>query len=106
MAVVRWINREKRRYYTAALVEDLFQASCLITAWGGTGSRRGGTRSQAFLCEQDAQRALEALRRRRRRRGYVITPLPEGRRLLVQALPLHQACFAHEGSIRAPGNSI
>ncbi|MCL4722679.1 MAG: WGR domain-containing protein [Anaerolineae bacterium] len=71
MAVVRWVNREKHRYYTAALVEDLFQAPCLITAWGGIGSRRGGTRSQAFPCEQEAWRALEALRRRRRRRGYM-----------------------------------
>lgn len=72
--VIRWINEEKRRYYTAGIVQDLFNVPCVVTAWGGIGNRRGGTKSKAFLSHNDAEHALATLARRRARRGYVVTP--------------------------------
>jgi predicted DNA-binding WGR domain protein len=67
---MRWINEEKRRYYQAALVRDLFDSWVLVTAWGSVDSQRGNMHSTAVESFEDGQARMQALARRRRQRGY------------------------------------
>lgn len=64
---IDWINPQSRRYYTAAIVTNLFGQPELVRAWGGIGSSRGGQSSQP---DPDPD-ALARLAKRRKQRGYV-----------------------------------
>lgn len=64
---IDWINPEKHRYYTAAIVTNLFGEPELVTAWGGIGSHRGG---ESHTPDPDPD-ALARVAKRRKQRGYV-----------------------------------
>ena len=70
VARMRWVNEDKRRYYQAALVRDLFGDWVLVTAWGGLDSHLGKMASTAVESQADGQARMQALDRRRRQRGY------------------------------------
>jgi hypothetical protein len=69
-AGMRWVNDQKRRYYQAVLVVDLFGSWVLVTAWGGLDSQRGNMRSTLVESHADGLAHIQALDRRRRQRGY------------------------------------
>jgi hypothetical protein len=72
--VLRWVNPEKARYYQADLVEDLFGAWIVITAWGGMESHRGQVRSAVVASRDAGLECLKRIERYRRKRGYIRSP--------------------------------
>lgn len=70
VARMYWVNSEKRRYYKAHLVVDLFNSWVLVTAWGGQDSHRGNMRSMLVESHADGLVKLQAIDKRRRQRGY------------------------------------
>jgi predicted DNA-binding WGR domain protein len=58
------------RYYLIAAGTDLFGAPTLWRAWGGHGSRRGGSRLERLPDDAALAAALARQIRRRERRGY------------------------------------
>ena len=68
----RWINPEKGRYYHAHLDNDLFGGWTLVLAWGGLRNRRGNMQVHAVSSYEDGLKRLQAIDRRRGRRGYCL----------------------------------
>ena len=68
----RWINPEKGRYYHAHLDNDLFGGWTLVLAWGGLRNRRGNMQVNAVSSYEDGLKRLQAIDRRRGRRGYCL----------------------------------
>jgi predicted DNA-binding WGR domain protein len=68
---LRRIDPELRiaRFYTLMVERDLFGDVRLVRAWGRIGTR-GDELVQVFATEAEAEAALAALARRKRRRGY------------------------------------
>lgn len=69
--MLRWVNQEKARYYQADLVEDLFGAWIVITAWGGLETHRGQVRSAVVASYDAGLECLKRIERYRRKRGYI-----------------------------------
>jgi predicted DNA-binding WGR domain protein len=72
--VLHRINPERRvwrvwRFYSLAIERDLFGTITLVRNWGRIGTN-GREMVQEFASEIEAARALEALARAKRRRGY------------------------------------
>ncbi len=63
-------ERNMARFYALLIERDLFGTIVLVRAWGRIGTR-GDELVQAFATESEAEKALEALARRKRRRGYL-----------------------------------
>jgi hypothetical protein len=68
--VQRWVHSEKRRYYQADLIADLFGDWSLVTAWGGLDSHRGQVRRTWMPSREDGLKRLDQIGKRRRQRGY------------------------------------
>ncbi len=68
----RWVHPEKRRYYRVSLDRDLFGDLVLVRAWGGLGSNLGQVRQTVVGSEEEGERLLRGIERRRRQRGYVV----------------------------------
>jgi predicted DNA-binding WGR domain protein len=67
----QWVNLEKRRYYQAELVRDLFGDWVLIKVWGSLGASLGGQRITVVANHETGIEAIRALDTRRKKRGYV-----------------------------------
>ena len=74
---LRWENHCRRRYYEAVIQQDLFGHWEVWRAWGGIGSARGGQLVMPLASEQAGLAELEALDRRRQRRGYALAHSPQ-----------------------------
>jgi len=74
---LRWENHSRRRYYEAVVQQDLFGCWEVWRAWGGIGSARGGQLFVPSASEQAGLTELEALARRRQRRGYAMAGSPQ-----------------------------
>jgi hypothetical protein len=74
----RWVNPEKGRYYSVYLDLDLFGHWVLTKAWGGLNSHRGQVRKVCVGSKEAGLQAIQALDKRRKKRGYcpVATPDP------------------------------
>jgi predicted DNA-binding WGR domain protein len=64
-------NRQKLRYYSLHVEQDLFDTWCLIRSFGGLISRRGGTIKQVCDSEKNAWDELTKIEYAKRQRGYV-----------------------------------
>lgn len=62
--------RTDRRGYTLWLERDLFGAFILRRRWYGLNNRRGGSKQQVFLNEEDAMQEIRRIIRTRERHGY------------------------------------
>jgi predicted DNA-binding WGR domain protein len=69
--VLHRIDPEQRvaRFYSLMIERDLFGTVRLVRNWGRIGTS-GQELVEAFASEDDAGRALEAVARAKRRRGY------------------------------------
>ncbi len=69
--VLHRVDPEERvaRFSSLLIERDLFGTVRLVRTWGRIGTR-GRERVQVFASEIEAGRALEALARAKRRRGY------------------------------------
>ncbi|WP_343032198.1 WGR domain-containing protein [Allochromatium palmeri] len=66
----RWIHPEKQRYYSVALVRDLFGDWTLLQCWGGIGSHLGGQRLVWVESREAGLQQIMAIGKRRRQHGY------------------------------------
>ena len=66
----RWIHPEKQRYYSVALVRDLFGDWTLLQCWGGIGSHLGGQRLVWVESHEAGLQQIAAIGKRRRQHGY------------------------------------
>jgi predicted DNA-binding WGR domain protein len=66
-----WHNPTNGRRYQAVLGPDLFGDTVLWRGWCSADGSRGGERSDVFTWEEEGDRALKRVARRRERRGYV-----------------------------------
>ena len=66
----QWIHAEKKRYYTAQIVQDLLGEWVVIQRWGGFLSKRGGHKSMVCDSHAAAEVRLAAITRRRQYRHY------------------------------------
>ncbi|MFN8771081.1 MAG: WGR domain-containing protein [Neisseriaceae bacterium] len=64
-------NRQKLRYYSLHVEQDLFNAWCLIKSFGSLISRRGRIVKQVYYSEKDAWDELTKIEYAKRQRGYV-----------------------------------
>jgi len=62
-------DRRVARFYSLMIERDLFGRIVLVRHWGRIGTR-GRERAEEYPSEQEAARALEALAKAKRRRGY------------------------------------
>jgi hypothetical protein len=66
----RWVNRKKCRYYTARISQDLLGQWMLVLAWGDIESCRGAIRKIVLASEDEGQRKIVAIAKRREAHGY------------------------------------
>jgi len=64
----RW--ESTTRYYVADLGRDLFGTWIVTRAWGGLGSRLGGTKTTPYPTKREAMNELRAIANTRRAHGY------------------------------------
>ena len=66
----RWIHPEKQRYYSVALVCDLFGDWTLLQCWGGIGTHLGGHSIVHVASQEAGLKQIAAIGKRRRQHGY------------------------------------
>ncbi len=73
-----WFNLAKARYYEVQLDRDLLGDWALRKVWGGLGSRHGGTHNTGVVSYENGFEQIDAIARRRARRGYEPLERPLG----------------------------
>ena len=69
MLIYQWINKTKDRFYKIEVQEDDNRIR-LDYSWGSCNSNRGGKKN-IFLCsEEEAQKTIDQMMKRRKSRGY------------------------------------
>ncbi len=63
-------NKQKQRYYSLNVEQDLFDTWCLVKIFGSLNSRRGRIIRQICDNEQDAWEKLTEIEYAKRQRGY------------------------------------
>lgn len=73
--IYKWLNKEKSRYYTIAVQAQHSNEIVLSHSWGGCNSKRGGNKNLFVQTEEEAQKLIAKMLKRRKTRGYeLITP--------------------------------
>lgn len=67
--IYEWLNREKSRYYKIA-VQYMENNIILNHDWGSCVSNRGGTKSLLVQTEEELQKLISKMMKRRKSRGY------------------------------------
>lgn len=67
-------DKNQWRYYILSLQPTLFGDWALIREWGRIGDRGGQGATDFFATQAEALTALEALRKTRLKRGYIVRP--------------------------------
>jgi predicted DNA-binding WGR domain protein len=74
--IYKWLNHEKSRYYTIAVQKHMPNEITLSYSWGGCNSNRGGKKNLSVQTEEEAQKYITFMMKRRKSRGYeLVTPL-------------------------------
>ena len=74
--IYKWLNHEKSRYYTIAVENDGTNNIVLNHAWGGCNSNRGGRKNIFVQTEEEVQKFIGKMMKRRKSRGYeLIAPM-------------------------------
>ena len=71
--IYKWLNREKSRYYTIIVKKDEPNEIILSHSWGGCNSNRGGKKNLFVQTEEEVQKLINKMMRRRKNRGYDLT---------------------------------
>lgn len=73
--IYEWLNREKSRYYKIVVKPDV-NGIILNHDWGSSNSNRGSKKNIFVQTEEDVQKFIGKMMKRRKSRGYdLITPL-------------------------------
>jgi predicted DNA-binding WGR domain protein len=76
MTIYKWLNKEKSRFYNIAVHHDDASEIILNHVWGSCNSNRGGRKNIFVRTEEEAQKFIQKMIKRRRSRGYeLIAPL-------------------------------
>ncbi len=74
--IYKWINHEKSRYYTITVEKDGVSNIVLNYCWGGCNSNRGGKKNIFVETEDEVQKFINQMMKRRKSRGYeLVMPL-------------------------------
>lgn len=74
--IYEWLNREKNRYYTITIQQNGNSNIILKYRWGGCNSNRGGKKNLFVQTEEEVQKFIAKMMKRRKSRGYeLIAPL-------------------------------
>lgn len=72
MLYLYWENPDNNRYYKAELIRDLLSDFVLIKINGSLTSKLGQVRQVVCADYADALKQVEALKKTRQRRGYIL----------------------------------
>lgn len=73
--IYEWLNREKSRYYKIAVKTDA-NGIILNHDWGSCNSNRGGKKNISVQTEEEVQKFIGKMMKRRKSRGYeLVAPL-------------------------------
>ncbi len=64
---------KERRFYNVHLQANLFGGISIICSWGSIDKKGGGHKIIYCDNEADVENTLQAIRKRRRARGYILT---------------------------------
>lgn len=70
MSVYQWINKEKSRYFTITVQKETQCGIVLKHSWGGMHSNRGGKKELSVSSEEEMQKFIAIMMKRRKSRGY------------------------------------
>lgn len=74
--VYKWLNKEKARYYTICIQKQIPGEIVLNYSWGGCNSNRGGKKNILVHTEEEVQKYISLMMKRRKSRGYeLIAPI-------------------------------
>jgi predicted DNA-binding WGR domain protein len=68
--IYQWINREKARFYTIAILKTNDNSFLLNHMWGSCRSNRGGKKNLFVQTEEEATQLINKMMKRRKSRGY------------------------------------
>ena len=75
MLIYEWFNRAKDRFYKITVQKDENNI-VLDYHWGSCNTNRGGKKSISLCSEEEAQKTIDQMMKRRKSRGYeLIAPL-------------------------------
>jgi predicted DNA-binding WGR domain protein len=76
--VYYWLNKEKFRYYTIIVHKDMLNDMVLTYSWGGCNSNRSGKKNIRVTSDEEAEKKISCMMKRRSKRGYqLIAPIYE-----------------------------
>ncbi len=70
MVIYQWLNRAKERFYKIEVKKNGHDGLVLDYHWGSCISNRGGKKNIFMCSEQEAQKTIEQMMKRRKSRGY------------------------------------
>jgi len=70
MSIYQWLNKEKSRYYTITIQKQSQNEIVLSHSWGGLNSNRGGRKNMLVQTEEELQKCISSMMKRRKSRGY------------------------------------
>ncbi len=76
MQIYQWINKAKERFYKVEIKENK-DTLVIDYQWGSCISNRGGKKNVFVSSQDEAQKTIEQMMKRRKSRGYeLISSLP------------------------------
>jgi predicted DNA-binding WGR domain protein len=76
MLTYHWLNRAKDRFYQITVKQNGISNIRLDYHWGSCNSNRGGSKSISLCSEEEAQKTIEQMMKRRKSRGYeLVAPI-------------------------------
>lgn len=70
MLTYQWINNTKNRFYQITIKQNEITNIVFNYHWGSCRTNRGGKKSISLCSEEEAQKTIELLMKRRKSRGY------------------------------------
>ncbi len=70
MVIYQWLNRAKDRFYKIKVKKNDDNNLVLDYHWGSCISKRGGTKSIILCSQEEAQKTIDLMMKRRKSRGY------------------------------------
>ena len=71
-----WLNKEKSRYYIITIQQHDTSKILLNYQWGGCNSNRGGKKNLFVQSEEEMQKFISKMMKRRKSRGYeLVAPM-------------------------------
>jgi len=68
--IYQWLNKEKSRYYVIDVQKDADDGIALKHSWGGCHSNRGGKKSLLVQSDEEIEKYIGQMMKRRKSRGY------------------------------------